>query len=298
MRWKKTVSNVLSSPFPYDGGSWQNGAPGKMPNHQQSAKQTTFTLGQSAEGRDLIVQANFDLHEQPAPAGITLLLGGTHGDEPATTQLLLRFKMEYLATRKVTAPTIIWPTVNPDGMAKSTRYNARGVDLNRNNEYGWRAAQEGEEPSGDAPWSEPESRALRNLILLWRPVKIVTLHWALAEFDADGPQSLPLLDAMWNALSDADRLPYRRRHSPVPTAEALPGSLGGWCGFGLKYPAGNAPAIVTLELPFDPAVPRGEELPSGHLDRCKARWRADSSGYLAGVRPAVFKALCAACELE
>lgn len=266
-----------------------------MPVGPQTTKQSTFTLGQSAEGRDLVVQANFDLHTQPAPSGITLCLGGVHGDEPATTQLLLRFKMEYLATRKVSQPTIIWPTVNPDGTARSTRYNARGVDLNRNCEHGWRAAAEGDEPPGDAPWSEPESRALRNLILLWRPAKIVTLHWALAEFDADGPQSLPLLDAMWDALSPEERRPYRRRHATQPAPDALPGSLGGWCGYALKYPDGTAPAIVTLELPWNPAVPRGETLPDDHLAACHLRWKTDSSGYLAAVRPPVFKALCAAC---
>lgn len=270
----------------------------KMPARSQLSKHSTFTLGQSSEGRDLIVQANFDLHTQPAPDGITLLLGGVHGDEPATTQLLLRFKMEYLATRKVTRPTIIWPTVNPDGTARSTRYNARGVDLNRNCEYGWRAATEGDEPPGDAPWSEPESRALRNLILLWRPTKIVTLHWALAEFDADGPQSLALLEAMWDALTPDERRAYRRRHTLEAAPDALPGSLGGWCGYGLKYPDGSSPAIVTLELPWNPAIPRTEPLPDDHLAVCQLRWKTDSSGYLAAVRPAVFKALCAACALH
>lgn len=269
-----------------------------MPAGFQPTKQTTFTLGQSVEGRDLIVQANFDLHTQPAPEGITLLLGGVHGDEPATAQLLLRFKMEYLATRRIGQPTIVWPTLNPDGAARGTRYNARGVDPNRNCEFQWRAQAEGDEPPGDAPWSEPESRALRNLILLWRPTKIVTLHWALAEFDADGPQSLGLLDAMWVAMSEAERLPYRRRHSAAPSSDGLPGSLGGWCGFGMKYPDGSAPAIVTLELPWDPSAPRGETLPDDHLAVCHQRWRADSSGYLAAVRPGVFKALLAACAHE
>lgn len=268
-----------------------------MPAGSQPTKQSIFTLGQSAEGRDLVGQANFDMHAQSAPTGITLLLGGVHGDEPATSQLLLRFKMEYLATRKVTQPTIIWPTVNPDGAARSTRYNARGVDLNRNCEFKWREQAEGDEPPGAAPWSEPESRALRNLVLLWRPTKIVTLHWALAEFDADGPQSLPLLDAMWDALGDG-RTPYRRRYSAESPADALPGSFGGWCGFGLKYPDGTAPQIVTVELPWDPAIPRGETLPDGHLAACHRRWKADSSGYLAAVRPAVFRALVAACACK
>ena len=268
-----------------------------MPAGSQQTKQTTLTLGQSVEGRDLVVQGNFDLHGQSRPDGITLLLGGVHGDEPATSQLLLRYKMEYLATGKVAQPTIVWPTVNPDGAARSTRYNAHGVDLNRNCEFRWREQEEGDEPPGNAPWSEPESRALRNLVLLWRPAKIVTLHWALAEFDADGPQSLPLLDAMWSALGDG-RTPYRRRLSVEPAEDALPGSFGGWCGFGLRYADGTAPQIVTVELPWDPATPRGETLPDGHLAACHQRWKSDSVGYLAAVRPAMFRALVAACALK
>ena len=265
-----------------------------MPASSPPAKQSTLTLGQSVEGRELVIQANFDLYAQPVPNGITLLLGGVHGDEPATSQLLLRFIMEHLAMESVAQPTIIWPTVNPDGTALGTRYNAHGVDINRNCEFRWRTQADGDEPPGDAPWSEPESRALRDLVLHFRPTKIVTLHWALAEFDADGPQSLPLLDAMWDALRDG-RAPYRRHHSIVPAADALPGSFGGWCGFGLKYPDGTAPAIVTIELPWDPAIPRGDSLPEDHLAACHQRWKADSSGYLAAVRPSIFQALLAAC---
>lgn len=260
--------------------------------------QTGFTIGSSVEGRDLVVHANFDLTSQPPPARVTLLLGGVHGDEPATTELLARFQTGFLSPGRVAHPLILWAEVNPDGALRGTRYNARGVDLNRNCDFRWRVQTGDDEPSGDAPWSEPESRALRDLILNLRPAKIVTLHWALAEFDADGPQSRPLLESMWAALDENDRLPYRRRHSHQPAEDALHGSLGGWCGFGLRYPDGTAPAIVTLELPWDPAVPRGESLTDDHLAECQARWRLDSEGYMKAVTPAVFKALAAACAHE
>ena len=257
-------------------------------------KNVTMRIGRSLAARELLVHANFPLADDP-PAGSTLLLGGVHGDEPATVELLELFKKEHLASGNLLRPTIVWPLVNPDGAEQGTRFNARGVDLNRNCEFLWRPQVEGDEPPGDAPWSEPESRALRDFILRFRPAKIVTLHWALAEFDADGPQSLALLDAIWRALSVGERCPYRRRHSAAPASDALPGSLGGWCGYGLRYPDGTAPAIVTLELPWDPCAPRGDSLPDGHLAACHQRWREDSAGYLSAVKPGVFTALLAAC---
>jgi hypothetical protein len=144
---------------------------------------------------------------------------------------------------------------------------------------------------------------LREFILRWRPAKIIALHWALAEIDADGAQSTPLAEAMWNAMSDAERVPYRLRVTEAErrrlqqTEVECPGSLGRWAGYGLIYPDGSKPAMITLELPYDASVPRAESLPDDHLDVVRAHWARDPHGYLATVRNAVFKMLTAACEL-
>jgi len=50
----------------------------------------TRTLGKSAEGRDVIVQANFDTNSPP-PRNFILLIGGQHGDEPATIRAIESF---------------------------------------------------------------------------------------------------------------------------------------------------------------------------------------------------------------
>lgn len=182
---------------------------------------------------------------------------------------------------------------NPDGLAAAARYNARGVDPNRNCDFHWRA--DSEEPSGPAPWSEPETRALRDFILAARPAKIVSLHWALAELDADGAQSASLAEAMWAALTPAQHAPYRLRLTEAPLPDC-PGSLGQWCGYGLRYPDGSAPAMVTLELPSDPAAgSRPAELPADHLPLVHAAWRADPAAYLRAVAPGVHAMLRAAC---
>lgn len=260
----------------------------------------TRPIGASVEGREILAHANFDLAASHAPAGSTLLIGGTHGDEPATVLLLESF-LQSAAWRTLSASVIVLPLANPDGCHLGTRYNARGVDLNRNCDFNWRA--DCEEPPGSAPWSEPETRALRDFILAWRPAKIVSLHWALAELDADGPQSTALAQAMWAALSESARRPYRLRVTEFGrgrrrlqrTYAVCPGSLGQWCGYGLTYPDGSAPAMITLELPYDPhAANRPDNLPDAHLADLRALWQRDSAAYLRAVEPGVHAMLAAA----
>ena len=263
------------------------------------------SIGSTVEGLGIPACANFDLAAEPVRAGTTLLIGGTHGDEPATVLLLESFLQSAAWAALPAAPVIVLPLANPDGYKRGTRYNARGVDLNRNCAFNWSAASD--EPPGPAPWSEPESRALRDFILARRPAKIVSLHWALAELDADGPQSTALAQAMWTALGETARRPYRLRVAELGrgqrrlqrTYAICPGSLGQWCGYGLTYPDGSAPAMITLELPYDPhAASRPETLPPEHLDELRTLWQRDSAGYLRAVEPGVHAMLTAACAFQ
>jgi len=263
----------------------------------------TGSIGRSVEGRDITVLANFDLSAAPAPANTALVIGGTHGDEPATTGLVERFAQSAAWTALRECPTVLLPLANPDGYERGTRYNARGVDLNRNCGFNWRAASE--EPAGPGPWSEPENVALRDFILAWRPAKIVSLHWALAEIDADGTQSTALAQAMWDALDEAARRPYRLRVTEPgrgqrrlqQTYAACPGSLGQWCGYGLEYPDGTAPAMITLELPYDTrSEARPEDLPEDHLSTLRELWGRDADGYLRAIEPGVHAMLAAAAR--
>ncbi len=261
-----------------------------MPGPSSSPWLTTSQIGYSREERPILLH---DTAAFKAAPGGTLFIGGVHGDERATVLLLLSFLDRLLRENRADLsrlPVAVIPLANPDGYVHNSRYNAGGVDLNRNFATGWSPASE--EPPGPAPWSEPESRALRDFITAWRPLKIVTLHWALGELDPDGSQSQPLAGAMWEALAKKERTPYRLRDTPSP----CPGSLGQWCGGDLLYPDGTAPAVVTLELPFDPALPRTEPLPADHLERLNKRWQRDAQGYLAATERGVHKMLAAACR--
>lgn len=271
-------------------------------SHMQGSPIFSGIIGQSVQGRDIVVHANFDIEAKPVQPNATLILGGQHGNEPATIRLVESFGQSALwAELSEKYPTLLLPLANPDGFELGTRYNANGVDLNRNCGFNWRP--DCEEPPGPGPWSEPENVALRDFILRHRPAKIVSLHWALAEIDADGTQSTGLAQAMWDAMDEKQRRPYRLRVTELgrgqrrlqQTYAACPGSLGQWCGYGLEYPDGSAPAMITLELPYEAdAQGRPEELPEDHLDTLRELWERDAAGYLRGVEPGVFAMLGAA----
>ncbi|MBN1543030.1 murein tripeptide amidase MpaA, partial [candidate division KSB1 bacterium] len=131
-----------------------------------------------------------------------LLLAAQHGDEPETA-VLLSAALRSVADLRAAAVT----AVNPDGLALGTRGNARGVDLNRNCPaanwrpepvyYPWYNDEEKrvELSPGEAPGSEPETRALLALIEEIDPSWIVSLHARLACID--DPLDTPL--ARWLA---------------------------------------------------------------------------------------------------
>lgn len=73
------------------------------------------------------------LKRAPAPGPSIYLSAGIHGDEPAPPQALLR-----LVQQGCFGPQANWticPLLNPTGMARGTRANAAGIDLNRDYEH-------------------------------------------------------------------------------------------------------------------------------------------------------------------
>ncbi len=257
-------------------------------------------LAKSIEGRELHVHVNEAFqnpgsHSPPLGAS-TLLIGGTHGDERATVTILENFITAYIEAGKLSEPTAILSLLNPDGYAKNSRYNARGVDLNRNFPHQW--SPHSAEAPGPSPLSEPETRALHDFIVLHRPAKIISLHWALAEIDADGPQSTGLAHSMWASLNPEEKQPYRLRvhRESTGAVEFCSGSLGQWCGYGMSYSGRPPPAMVTLELPYHSEFHlRPETLPEDHLDTLMRLWEAQPDKYLQGVEGPVHRMLEAAC---
>src|SRR3954468_14061695 len=114
------------------------------------------TLGHSVQGRPIRLVAR----EGAAPGRTVLVVGCIHGNEcagEAVTRLLRS------GARPARGRLLIVDDLNPDGLARGTRGNAHGVDLNRNFPSEWRPLH-GLEYSGPRPLSEPETRIARAVI--------------------------------------------------------------------------------------------------------------------------------------
>lgn len=215
-----------------------SGAPGRLGMPAQAAhscgaaraiqpnpppKPQVRTIGWSVEGRPIECTILGD------GADITLFLGTIHGNEDSGRSLLRRLADHLdrypalLAGRQV----MLVPVVNPDGLLRHTRYNARGVDLNRNFPAdNW----SGNIRSGERPLSEPETRAMHELLEHYQPDRVVAIHEGLTCVDYDGPGEL------WaRAMSMSCDLPVRK-------VGGMPGSLGSYAGGRLGRPA------ITIEL--------------------------------------------------
>lgn len=160
---------------------------------------------------------------------VIYIMATIHGNEAAGTPLVrnlaryLRQNRELLNGRMI----VLMSVANPDGLVNDTRHNANGVDLNRNFEAKNRINSK---ETGTTALSEPESRIIKELILQYKPDRIVTIHQPLACIDYDGP-GLMLAESM-----------ARYCDLPVKKLGARPGSLGSYAGLTLGIPT------ITLEL--------------------------------------------------
>jgi len=185
-----------------------------------------FTLGSSHEGRPIRA-----LSVGHGPRRV-LWVGGIHGDEregaAATAALPGAFLLEPGAAERVTLTVI--EDLNPDGTALVRRTNARGVDLNRN----FPAANFRSAGRNREPLSEPESRALFELLEAWEPELVLVAHsWRERQFvNWDGPAR-----ALAERFAACSGFELRASSTLGPT----PGSLGSWA-------EENALALLTLEF--------------------------------------------------
>ncbi len=252
-------------------------------------------VGTSVQNREIIALSNVNLSE-PVSNGLTLIIGGTHGDERATVPILEHFISDKLTAENITAPICVVPLLNPDGYHLNTRANANNVDINRNLPYNWR--EDSEELSGTEPLTEPESRAIFQFIQTQKPVIVASLHWALAEIDPDGAQSIELAQYMWDALAERDKKRFRLKLENNAGSEC-PGSLGQWCGYGLIYPDNTRPVMITLELPYTHDAEKDLfPLPPDNFSQVVSIWEKDEELYLGQIEPSVHDMLKVACKYK
>jgi N-acetylmuramoyl-L-alanine amidase len=170
--------------------------------HAAASSPTRIVIGRSVDGRPIVAVRVGN----PDSSRKALVVGNIHGDEPAGTdvthQILRRFRNS--------DGVDLWvvKTVNPDGLAAHTRRNAHGVDLNRNFSYRWTdgvSRSSGYYP-GPHPFSEPESRAVRQLARQLKPAVSIWFHqpWDQVLAPCHGPAPLQ------RRFSQLSGIPLRR----------------------------------------------------------------------------------------
>jgi protein MpaA len=211
-------------------------------------------LGDSVQGRPINVVRIGD----PAAPRKVLVVGCIHGDECAGRVIVDLLRLG--AAAPPGAELLLVRNVNPDGFQRRTRGNANGVDLNRNSAQGRRYL--GPPGSlfyaGSRAFSEPESRAIRALILRERPAVTIWYHQPLAIVDRPEAGS----DALTHAYAALSGLPVRQ-------LAPRPGSMSRWQNARVR--AGSSIVV---------------ELPAGLLAPADARRHADAVlGVAAGPGP-------------
>lgn len=193
----------------------------------------------SVEGRSI------DVHVFGSGPRSVLLMAGVHGDEESGVEVV-RLILDRLSRTPESSldgvRVVLMPLANPDGHAAGTRQNARGIDLNRNfpeSDFGT-GEKSGQYYGGESAASEPETRAIMDVVTFHAPELIISLHAPLACVNYNGP-SLEIAER----IGQATGLPV-----VGDIGYPCPGSMGNHFGRDRQIP------LITLELPkdgFDPA---------------------------------------------
>jgi protein MpaA len=189
-----------------------------------AAHARTLLLGRSYDGRRIVA-----IHAGDPRGPRVIVVGSMHGNEPAGLAVAR-------ALARVHRGADLWivPNLNPDGAARGTRQNARGVDLNANWSSQWRR---GGRPfdvyyGGRRPFSERETRIARRLILRLHPRLTVWFHQHMDVVWAFGPST-----AAGRIYAHASGIPLYHHHW-------LPGTATNWQNHRLPDTAS-----ITVELP-------------------------------------------------
>lgn len=170
---KISVSDSLKSSYGITGGS-------SWTYTTRTTCHFVTTIGTSVQGRAI------NAYWFGSGTKTIVFTGAIHGDEPSTYSLMHQW-INALEVGYHLIPSnirvVVVPAINPDGVASGTRYNARGVDLNRNfdtsdwkknikNIYGQPFPGGG----GTTRLSEPESVAIAGLVGKLRPAVVLSYH--------------------------------------------------------------------------------------------------------------------------
>lgn len=148
---------------------------------------TKFAIGQSCDG-DTLYAYRFKpspvISNAPTNTPKIIILAGQHGFEKGNviglTALMYSICEGWLNSKEAQylrtfIEFVVVPIVNPTGFNAATYKNANGVNLNRNYDYKWVkiADKTSDQYGGEAPFDQPETQAVRDLILNESNVSLV-----------------------------------------------------------------------------------------------------------------------------
>ncbi|MCR4274909.1 MAG: M14 family metallopeptidase [Candidatus Campbellbacteria bacterium] len=232
-----------------------------IPDEKTENVGTHEVIGTSVQGRTI------DAYTYGTGAIHLLFVGGIHGGYEWNSVLLAYQFMDFLTANPTIIPTnltiTVIPSANPDGVFKvvgkdgrftsadvsssqevaaSGRFNAHGVDLNRNFDCKWKSESTWRSQivsAGTSAFSEPETTALRDFILKDTPSAVVFWHsQSNAVYASECEKGiLPETLSVMNAYAGASGYPAVTIFDAYP----ITGDAEGWLA------SINIPA-VTVEL--------------------------------------------------
>jgi hypothetical protein len=169
------------------------------PAPDDPAEGVRFELGPSVQGRPIR-----GIRFGTGPVRLALM-GSIHGGWERNTERLVSMALDHVQANRSEVPprlsVFFVPTTNPDGLALGSgpedAWNARGIDLNRNfdtpnwspdphgragGRYGPTGTRKG--AGGPAPFSEPETQAIRDFILGQGIGVVVSYHSGIVSVTA------------------------------------------------------------------------------------------------------------------
>lgn len=222
-----------------------------LPARPASTLPETFTFGESVQGRPLtawrIGEGNRAI----------MLVGGIHGGwESNTVTLVEQLIGHFSANRTQILPgfaLVLVPSLNPDGallgQTLAGRFNARGVDLNRNWGCGWSEEayfRQSRVDPGDEPFSEPETAAMAALINDVRPEVVLFYHSAANGVFTGDCETGGVSEEMGAILGQATGYTYGESFGAYPVT----GTAASWVD-GLGIPSADVELVTSTSPEFE-----------------------------------------------
>ena len=180
-----------------------------------------YIVGYSIQNRQCIALKISDNVDVDEPEPEVMFDGGIHGDEIGGPENLIRFARDLCLNYGVdpsitnlidTREIWLYVMVNPDGRYNMSRYNANGVDLNRDWGYMWDAW-------GGSPgaFSQTETRTLRdfmydNQFVVYTSyhsgTQIISYPWSYRPNACPDQSQINQLAQTYSSLSGYSSLPY------------------------------------------------------------------------------------------